>query len=41
MPPPELDSDEEVVRYVLKHQGAVGYVSGGAAIGGARIVAVR
>lgn len=40
-PPPELDSDEEVVGYVMKHQGGVGYVSGGASIGGARIVGVR
>jgi ABC-type phosphate transport system substrate-binding protein len=40
-PPPELDSDDEVVQYVLKHRGGVGYVSAGAALGGARVVGVR
>jgi ABC-type phosphate transport system substrate-binding protein len=40
-PPPELDSDEEVVQYVLKHRGGVGYVSASAALGGARVVGVR
>jgi ABC-type phosphate transport system substrate-binding protein len=41
VPPPELDSDDEVVRYVLKYGGAVGYVSGTANIGGAKAVTVR
>jgi hypothetical protein len=41
VPPPELSSDEEVVRYVLKHAGAVGYVSGTADIGTAKVIAVR
>ncbi len=41
VPPPELGSDEEVVRYVLKHSGAVGYVSGTASLGGAKVVAVQ
>ena len=27
LPPPELDSDEDVVRFVLKYPGAIGYVS--------------
>lgn len=40
VPPPELDSDEKVVAYVLKHEGAVGYVSGAANIGSARQLAV-
>jgi ABC-type phosphate transport system substrate-binding protein len=30
LPPPELDSDEAVVTFVLTHKGALGYVSGGA-----------
>jgi ABC-type phosphate transport system substrate-binding protein len=30
VPPPELDSEEEVIRYVSKYPGAVGYVSGSA-----------
>jgi ABC-type phosphate transport system substrate-binding protein len=41
VPPPELDSDEEVVRYVLKYEGAVGYISGGANPGGSKVVGVR
>ena len=41
VPPPELDSDGEVVRFVLKNRGAVGYVSGGADVAGAKIVFVR
>lgn len=27
VPPPELDSDREVVAYVAKHRGGIGYVS--------------
>jgi ABC-type phosphate transport system substrate-binding protein len=30
LPPPELDSDEAVLRFVSSHHGAIGYVSGGA-----------
>ena len=41
VPPPELDSDEDVVEYVLKHEGAVGYVSGAANLNGAKPVSVR
>jgi len=33
IPPPELDSDEAVVRYVEKHRGAIGYVSNQASLG--------
>ncbi len=41
VPPPEFDSDEEVVKYVLKYEGAVGYVSGAANLEGTHVVAVR
>ena len=41
VPPPELDSDEAVVAYVLKHRGAVGYVSPAADIGKTRLVRVE
>jgi ABC-type phosphate transport system substrate-binding protein len=27
VPPPELGSDDEIVKYVAKHPGAIGYVS--------------
>ena len=41
IPPPELDSDEAIVSYVLKHRGAIGYVSSTTNLNGARIVGVR
>jgi ABC-type phosphate transport system substrate-binding protein len=41
VPPPELDNDGEVVRFVLKNRGAVGYVSGGTDVAGAKTVFVR
>ena len=41
VPPPELDSDEAVLRYVRSHRGAVGYVTGGAGLAGVREVAVE
>ncbi len=41
LPPPELDSDEAVVSYVMKHRGAVGYVSGAAKLERAKPVQVQ
>ena len=41
VPPPEFDRNEDVVAYVLQHEGAVGYVSGSANLGVAKTVAVR
>ena len=41
VPPPELDNDGEVVKFVLRNRGAVGYVSGGADVGGAKLIPVR
>jgi ABC-type phosphate transport system substrate-binding protein len=41
VPPPELDRDDDVVAYVLKHEGAIGYVSGDARLSGAKIVPFR
>jgi ABC-type phosphate transport system substrate-binding protein len=41
VPPPEFESDDEVVRYVAGHEGAVGYVSGAANIGGTKVLGVR
>ncbi len=41
LPPPEFENDEAVVGYVLKHRGAVGYVSGGAKLDGAKAVPVQ
>jgi len=41
LPPPELDSDESVVGFVMKHRGAIGYVSGNAKPGGAKAVPLQ
>jgi ABC-type phosphate transport system substrate-binding protein len=41
VPPPELESDAQVVRYVLTYRGAVGYVSPGAAVEGVKTVSVK
>jgi len=32
LPPAELDTDDEVIQFVAKHEGAVGYVSGTASV---------
>jgi hypothetical protein len=40
LPPPELDSDGDIVRFVLKYRGSVGYVSGRADLGAAKAVTV-
>lgn len=41
LPPPELESDDAVVAYVLKHRGAIGYVSSSAKLGRAKAVLVQ
>jgi ABC-type phosphate transport system substrate-binding protein len=41
VPPPELDSDWQMVRYVLKYPGAIGYVGPGANLDGVKILTVR
>jgi len=41
VPPPELDTDDDVIAYVLKYEGAIGYVSGSANLRGAKALAVR
>lgn len=40
VPPPELDTDADVVAFVLKYDGAVGYVSGSANLNGAKVITV-
>jgi hypothetical protein len=40
VPPPELDDELAVVRYVLKYPGAIGYVPGGTPLEGAKVVAI-
>ena len=41
VPPPELDDDDQVVTYVLKHEGAVGYVSTNANLRGAKVILLQ
>jgi ABC-type phosphate transport system substrate-binding protein len=41
LPPPELDNEDQVVRFVLKNPGAVGYVSGSVNIDRAKVIPVR
>jgi ABC-type phosphate transport system substrate-binding protein len=42
VPPPELDSDESVTRYVATHAGAIGYVSFSVQLGdGVKVLSVR
>ena len=41
LPPPELENDEAVVGFVLKHRGAIGYVTGNAKIDRTKSVPVQ
>jgi ABC-type phosphate transport system substrate-binding protein len=41
VPPPELSAEDDVVKYVLAHPTAVGYVSRSARLGDARAVTIR
>ncbi|HEY3821333.1 MAG TPA: hypothetical protein VGL81_29405 [Polyangiaceae bacterium] len=41
VPPPELESDEAVVKFVLGHPAGIGYVSGTAKLEGCRTVEIR
>lgn len=41
VPPPEVDSDTAVVRYVRQHRGGVGYVSSSADVRDVKVLALR
>jgi ABC-type phosphate transport system substrate-binding protein len=41
VPPPEVDSDEQVIRFVLHSPGAVGYVSGDAHLEHVKPISVK
>ena len=41
IPPPELDSDEEVIRFVARHSGAIGYVSGAGDLSAVKAVTLK
>jgi ABC-type phosphate transport system substrate-binding protein len=40
VPPPEFEDQAKVIAYVLKHPGAVGYISGTGSLAGAKVVRV-
>jgi ABC-type phosphate transport system substrate-binding protein len=40
VPPPELSSDSDVVKFVAAHSGAIGYVAAGVALTGVKVVEV-
>jgi ABC-type phosphate transport system substrate-binding protein len=40
VPPPELATDGDVVKFVATHAGAIGYVAAGAALAGVKMVEV-
>lgn len=41
LPPPEADSPEEVISYVLAHPGAIGYLPVDVDAGGAKVVGIK
>jgi hypothetical protein len=41
VPPPEMDNDEEVIRYVARYSGAVGYVSSLGEASGVKVVSLK
>lgn len=41
VPPPELDGESDVVKFVLKNRGAVGYVSVGTNTAAVKVLTVR
>lgn len=41
LPPPEVDSESEVIRYVHEHAGAVGYLSADSSAAGVKVLTVR
>lgn len=41
VPPPELANDDEIIQYVLKQPGAIGYVAGTANASGVKKITVR
>jgi ABC-type phosphate transport system substrate-binding protein len=41
VPPPELDSEEQVVQFVLRNPGAIGYVSGNTSVESVHVVSLR
>lgn len=41
LPPPEVGNDEDVVKFVMRERGAIGYVSASAPLDGAKVLIVK
>jgi ABC-type phosphate transport system substrate-binding protein len=41
VPPPELETEAEIVKYVAGHAGAIGYVSGTGALDGVKVLEIE
>lgn len=41
VPPPELESEEQVLSFVARHPGSIGYVSGAGGVPGAKVLSVH
>jgi len=41
VPPPDLESEDDVIRYVLSNKGAIGYLAAGVNPRGARVVRLK
>jgi hypothetical protein len=41
LPPPELSNDAEVIRFVMRDRGGIGYVSAGTHLDGAKVLTVK
>jgi ABC-type phosphate transport system substrate-binding protein len=41
VPPPELNTDADVIKYVAQYEGAVGYVSSGADLAGTKVLVIE
>ena len=41
LPPPELGSSEDVVKFVAAHDGAIGYIDGATAASGVKVLGVE
>ena len=41
LPPPEVANDAEVIRFVMRDRGAIGYVSAGAHLDGVKVLTLK
>ena len=41
IPPPELEAEADIIQYVARYRGAIGYVSANGELAGVRVVSVK